>query len=279
MIARRHRYSAISLLLACGMLLVAFFYGFSSGTRNIFASYLVTFLIAYSFALPFARRKELIALCVGCGLFMVFATYYMLQFRGVGLRNYWHGDYEPPVVQERTLFIDYNLYAICRLVDMFPRKHEFLGWEIPYQALIRPIPRAIWAGKPEGLSASIEEALGASEGVTISASFVGEAYMSGGMVTVLIIALVFGALTGWWSYLASPHNSELGILIYASGFFATVISMRSLFVFSTALLPTVAALIIGTYAVRLLTVQAQRLLARTALRSALARRPPPPPRR
>ena len=197
---------------------------------------------------------------------MVFATYYMLQFRSVGLRNYWHGDYMRPDAKERTLFIDYNLYAICRLVDMFPQKHDYLGWEIPYQALIRPIPRAIWSGKPEGLSTSIENALGV-EDVTIAASFVGEAYMSGGLSTVLIIALIFGTLTGWWSYLASPQNSELGILIYASGFFATVISMRSLFVFTTALLPTVAALIIGTYAVRLLTIQAQRLLSRAALRT------------
>jgi hypothetical protein len=278
MIARRHRYGAVTLLLIIGALLFTFFYGFTSGTRNIFASYLVTFVIAYSFALPFARQKELILICAASGLFMVFATYFMLQFRNVGFRNYLQGNYEQSQFQERTLFVDYNLYAICRLVDVFPHKRPYLGWEIPYQALIRPIPRAIWSGKPEGLSSSIEEALGV-EGVTISASFVGEAYMSGGMFATLLIALIFGALTGWWSYLASPKNSELGILIYASGFFATVISMRSLFVFTTALLPTVAALIIGTYAVRMLAAQAQQLLSRAALRNAQARRLPNPPRR
>ncbi|MDR3406407.1 MAG: hypothetical protein P4L99_28240 [Chthoniobacter sp.] len=277
MIARRHRYGAFSLVMACAALFFTFFYGFTSGTRNIFASYLVTFLIAYAFALPFAREKELIILCAGSAVVMLVATYFMLQFRGVGFRNYLHGDYEPPDTQERTLFVDYNLYSICRLVEVFPHKQPYLGWEIPYQALIRPIPRAIWAGKPEGLSSSIEDALGV-EGVTISASFAGEAYMSGGMFAVLVIALTFGAVTGWWSYLASPKNSELGILIYASGFFATVISMRSLFVFTTALLPTVAALVIGTYAVRLLTAQARQLLSRAALRSAQARRPPPPRR-
>jgi hypothetical protein len=277
MIARRNRYGAISLLLACAALLFTFFYGFTSGTRNIFASYLVTFLIAYSFALPFARQKELIALCVGSALLMVFATYFMLQFRNIGFRNYLEGTYEAPDTKEHTLFIDYNLYAICRLVEVFPNKRPYLGLEIPYQALIRPIPRAIWKGKPEGLSSSIEDALGV-EGVTISASFVGEAYMSGGIIVVLIVGLVFGALTGWWSFLASPRNSELGILIYASGFFATVISMRSLFVFTTALLPTVAALIIGTYAVRMLASQAQRLLSQATLRTAQARRLPVPPR-
>ncbi|HSI15394.1 MAG TPA: hypothetical protein VK961_25330 [Chthoniobacter sp.] len=278
MIARRHRYGMATLILAIGALLFTFFYGFTSGTRNIFASYLVTFLIAYSFALPFARKKELVMLCVGSGFVMIFATYFMLQFRNVGFRNYLEGNYEPPQSAEKTMFVDYNLYAICRLVDVFPHKQHYLGLEIPYQALIRPIPRAIWSGKPEGLSSSIEDALGV-EGVTISASFVGEAYMSGGMLATIAIALVFGSITGWWSYLASPKNSELGILIYASGFFATVISMRSLFVFTTALLPTVAALVIGTYAVRLLASQAQRLLSRAALRSAQTRRLPTPPRR
>ena len=41
----------------------------------------------------------------------------------------------------------------------FPRTHPFLGFEIPYQALIRPIPRAIWPGKPEGLSMTIEDVM------------------------------------------------------------------------------------------------------------------------
>jgi hypothetical protein len=114
------------------------------------------------------------------------------------------------------------------------------------------------------------------EGLTISASFVGEAYMSGGMFTVLGIALFFGGLTGWWNFLASARNSELGILIYASGFFASVISMRSLFVFTTALLPTAAALVIGTLAVKHLAAQAARLAGR---RTPVRRPPAHPPGR
>ncbi len=277
MIARRRRYGTVALLLVCAALLLTLFYGFSSGTRYVFAAYLVTFLIAYAFALPFADRKELLVLCAGSAVLMVTVSFFMLQFRSVGLRNYLQGNYEPPVAEERTYFVDYNLYNICRLVEFFPAKKDYLGWEIPYHALIRPIPRAVWSGKPESLSSSIEDVLGV-QGFTISASFVGEAYMSGGFVAVGIIALCFGLLTGWWSHLASPKNSELGILIYASGFFATVISMRSLFVFTTALLPTVAALIIGAYAVRLLAAQARRILARAALHNAARQRMGAPPR-
>jgi hypothetical protein len=109
------------------------------------------------------------------------------------------------------------------------------------------------------------------EGLTIAASFVGEAFMAGGLLAVFGTGLLFGGLAGWWSYLVSPRNSELGILIYASGFFATVISMRSLFVFTTALLPTVAALVISTYLAEKLR---PRLVPQEAAGAAPVRLPP-----
>jgi len=283
-LARRYRYGWFALISVIIALLITFFYGFTSGTRYILAAYLVTFLIGYAFALPFAKRKELFVLYVGTALLFVGLSHIMLQFRGIGLRAYYEGGYIASALDEESgYFVDYNLKNISQVVDYFPDKNPFLGWEIPYQALIRPIPRAVWKGKPEGLSKSIEDVLGV-EGFTVSATFVGEAYMSGGYIAVAIISLGFGVITGWWSHLASSKNSELGILIYASAFFATVISMRSLFVFTTALLPTVAALIIGNYAVRFLTAQAQRLLAAAAIRSRsqqrmnIPQRPPGPHR-
>src|SRR5258708_39608299 len=95
--------------------------------------------------------------------------------------------------------------------------------------------------------------------------------MGGGWIAVFMAGAFFGALTGWWNYLTSPRNSELGILIYASGFFAAIISMRSLFVFTTALLPTVAALIITTFALRQIATKAHQWLLKPVRRS-------PPPR-
>lgn len=258
MIARRKRFPILHLLPMFAVLALTFYAAFASGTRNILASYLVTFLIGYAFALPTDRRKELIILAAGCALLMTFATFFMLQFRTVGLKNYLAENGAPVTSMEpppdngpQTLYVDYNLYSICRLVEVFPSRREYLGLEIPYLALIRPIPRALWKGKPEGMSTSIEDALGV-EGLTIAASFAGEAYMSGGNFAVLLIALIFGAASGWWCYLASPRNSEIGILIYASGFFAAVISMRSLLVFTTALLPTIVGIVIATYLVGML---------------------------
>ena len=135
---------------------------------------------------------------------------------------------------------------IAKLIQVFPEQHDYLGFEIPYLSLIRPIPRALWSGKPEGLSISIEAAVGV-ENLTLASTFIGEAYMSGGFIGVLSTAIVFGMLNGWWNRLGRADNSAFGYLIFASGFFAAVISMRSMFVFTTAMLPTMSALLLGNW--------------------------------
>jgi hypothetical protein len=277
MIARYQKYHPATIaLVACGVAFT-FFYAFTGGTRNVMASYLVTFLIAYTLARPGARFRELAPLFAASGVVMVLSAYFMLEFRTVGLKAYLRG--ETHTIEDRTFFVDYNLWAIARLMEVFPEQKGYLGLEVPYQSVIRPIPRAIWSGKPEGLSFGIEDALGVT-GLTIATTFVGEAYMAGGWFAVFGTALALGALFGWWNHLASSKNSELGILIYSSGFFAAVITMRSLFVLTTAMLPTIVAIILGTLAVRQLLWIEARLARRREMRDAqLAFRTNPPARR
>jgi hypothetical protein len=261
-LARRARYGPVSIMLVTCGLLFTLFYGFSSGTRNVLASYLVTVLIGYAFAAGPHQRKEMITLAGVCAVAMLIATPMMLAFRSVGLKEWLSPSYVAPVNEaEQSVFVDYNLYAICEIMDKFPRHRNYLGLEIPYNALIRPIPRALWPSKPEGLTYSIEEALGV-EGLTISATFVGEAYMAGGYLAVFAAGLIFGALFGFWNHLGSAGNSELGILVYSSGFFSAVISMRSMFVFTTAMLPTLAAIVLAAFLVKQV-VAIERRLART----------------
>ncbi len=86
-----------------------------------------------------------------------------------------------------------------------------------------------------------------------------------------------GSIGGWWNSLASPKNSELGILVYASGFFAVVLTMRSLFEFTTAMLPTLASLAIAQLVLMGAKAGIRKLTNRT-MRAAPARRGGPPQR-
>jgi hypothetical protein len=142
---------------------------------------------------------------------------------------------------DTSFFVDLDLVNIAQLTTVFPSLHGFLGLEVPYLATVAPVPRAIWPDKPSGLSLSMEDALGVGEEMTVSATFIGEAYMAGGAFGVILAGCFFGMLTGWWGRLAGFVTSEFGFLIYASGFLAIAISMRSLYVLTTTALPTIGA--------------------------------------
>ena len=172
------------------------FSGFCSGTRNVLAAYLVTFVVSYILSSPALTLRRLIAVCGTTGIVFLFASYYMLEFRNVGLKRYMERG--SGIESRETLFIDYNLLAISRLTEVFPDRYGYLGMEVPIWAIVRPIPRALWSGKPEGLSVGIEEALG-EEGLTISTTYAGESYMAGGFLGVVVASLFFSGLASWWN--------------------------------------------------------------------------------
>ena len=244
-LGRRKLYSALSLLLVLLALIFTLFYGFCTGTRNIIASYLVTFLAAYIYASSASRRQMIAMTAVVFGILFL-ATYYEIRFRTVGLRNYLQGmESGPPDEDEEIgLYVDYNLYTVGALVSIFPDHADYIGWDAPLWLIARPIPRVLWPGKPDGSAVSVENVFGV-EGLTIAATFVGESYMAAGLFGVIIAALLIGMLAQWWTRKAFSSESGFGILIYGSGFFAVVITMRSIYWLPVAILPTLAAAVLG----------------------------------
>jgi hypothetical protein len=212
------------------------FFGFSSGTRNVFCTYLITFIMSYVLLKRDITWKRVIILSsVAVGL-LYLAAYYMLQFRNTGLEDYVSGGYQMAGYKGGTLFIDNNLPVISLLTNVFPKKIAYLGSELVSFAIVHPIPRALWPGKPEGLSVSTADALG-MRGLSVSSTFVGEAYMMGGYSAILAMGLLFGWLGGWWNRFGSGLRSNVGVMVYASGCYAAAISMRSILWTTVAMLP------------------------------------------
>jgi oligosaccharide repeat unit polymerase len=246
-LGRRKRYTPLAILLVLLAFLFTLFYGFCTGTRNIIASYLITFLAAYIYASSASRRQIIAITTVVFGILFV-STYYEIRFRTVGLRNYLQGMESEPADEEEqmSLYVDYNLYTVSALVSIFPDQADYIGWQAPLWLVARPIPRALWPGKPDGSAVSPENVFGI-EGVTIAATFVGESYMAAGLFGVTVAALLIGMMAQWWTRKAFSPESGFGILIYGSGFFALVITMRSMYWLPVAILPTVAAIVLGQF--------------------------------
>ena len=244
MFARAKQFSAMQKLFVILVLALTFFYAFASGTRNVLATYVIAMFGAYVLSKPDLKLKRLLIVGIPLTALLLFVSTLMLELRSAGgissLAN-----------EERhfkTLYIDHNIVNISNLTNVFPDVVDYLGFEIPYQSVIKPIPRAFWSGKPEGLSTSIEAALGGSDGVTtLACTFVGEAYMAFGLVGVLIAGLIFGGAAGWWNQVGQRDNSSFSQILYASGFLCAAMSMRSLLTMVPFMLPTLAMWIMGKF--------------------------------
>jgi oligosaccharide repeat unit polymerase len=240
--ARRDEYTLVQKIMVGLVLALTFYFGFSSGTRSIIVTYFMTFAGTFFLMKPHIKLGQALLWGVPALLLLLMVTTYMLEFREVGLTNY--------SFSERhygTLFIDNNIVNVSQLTQVFPNVADFLGMEIPLNAIIRPIPRFFWPGKPEGLSISIESALGVTGEMTLSCTFIGEAYIAGGLFAVGLAGLLFGMAAGWWNRVGRNVESPLAQLLYASGFVCAALAMRSMLAMVPVMLPTLALWVFVRY--------------------------------
>ncbi len=244
MFARAKQFSALQLLFVILVLAVTFFYAFASGTRNVLATYVIAMAGAYCLSKPDLKIKRALIVGVPLTALLLFVSTLMLELRSAG----GIGSLATNERQFNTLYIDHNMVNISNLTNVFPDVVDYLGLEIPFHSITKPIPRALWPGKPEGLSMSIEAALGSYDGVTtLACTFAGEAFMAYGFVGVLIASLLFGAAAGKWNQVGQHTNSSFSQILYASGFLCAAMAMRSLLVMVPYMLPTLAMWVIGKF--------------------------------
>lgn len=256
--ARAREFRRAQRLVAYALLALTLFYGFSSGTRNIFSVFVLGFVGGWVVSATKVSMLRLIKVLLAAAILLAVASQLMLDFRRIGLKNYLLDEGLAEAISEAGpsgeggFFIDYNLYTLSLIVEAFPERAGYLGLEVPYWALVKPVPRALWPGKPEGLSTSLEEvrAERGASAATWAATYIGEAYMAGGGWAVLVFSLGLGALASWWNGMLRGDASVYRKLVYASGLFAALITMRSLFWLTTAILPTLALIVYGRWFLR-----------------------------
>jgi hypothetical protein len=72
--------------------------------------------------------------------------------------------------------------------------------------------------------------------------------MGFGLAGSVAAGLLLGCLATFWTRKAFSIRSDFGILLYGSGFFAVVITMRSLYMLPVASLPVLAVAVLGSLA-------------------------------
>jgi hypothetical protein len=235
----RRSFPRLQFMMVNVLFAVTMFSSLAGGTRNVFIGYIASFLIAYLLTLPKNTVVNTILPSLLTVAIALYGSYQMLEFRTVGLRNYVNNQVYASDKPRQSLAVDFNLASLGLIADTIPNSHDYLGMEVLTWAIIRPIPRVFYPGKPEGLSVSIEEIVGA-QGWTVAATYVGESYMMAGYWGVIGMSLFFGALAAWWNRLAMQQQSGYAMLVYAIGFLSAGVTMRSMFWLTTLILPILA---------------------------------------
>jgi oligosaccharide repeat unit polymerase len=243
-LAEHRRYSLLQKITVGAIISFTFFYGLAGGTRFIFLTYLLTFGASYMMMRRNLTWWSLFWVGTPFAVVGLLAVYFMAAIRTYGLQDWSSG-----VESTTSFFVDMNILNIAGLIRAIPDQYDYLGFEIPFTALIRPIPRALWPGKPEGLSASIEEILGA-EGLTLSATYIGEFWMAGGLFAVILASLILGACAAAWNRVGAKAQGNLDQILFASGFFAAGLCMRSFLGVMPTILPTLALYLFREWHIR-----------------------------
>src|SRR5262249_47428212 len=107
----------------------------------------------------------------------------MLENRSVGYATLIEkSDFEVDISRVR---VDDNFLRLSQIVEFFPDVHPYVNLQPIIFALIRPVPRAIWPGKPIDPGYDLTELVGL-RGVSLTHSIVGELYAMHGLFAVFL---------------------------------------------------------------------------------------------
>lgn len=201
------------------------------GGRRIIGVTVGAAIIVWVQAQPGMKIRKLVTSLVAV-IALLWAMQLMLNIRTQGYQSFVESGSEYDY-----LHVDDNFLRLAQTIQLIPAEHDYVYAKQITFALIRPVPRALWPGKPVDPGFDLPSMVGA-KGVSLSNSILGEWYIGYGW-----LALVFGAwlhgrlavsanqLREYGRYAQNPIVFALAIMILVSG----MRSMQDLVIMSYAI--------------------------------------------
>lgn len=194
-----------------------------SGGRRIIGVVVGAGLFTWMAAKPKLELQTIIGSVSIIALLLMFMQL-MLQYRGIGFSEF--GKSDSPERVYMHLHVDDNFLRLTQLIAIYPQDLDYVWHQPFFHALMLPIPRVLWPGKPLGPGFDLPGQLGMS-GVSLSCSIVGELYVSFGIFAVILGGWILGRLCGMWNkILLLPYGTSRP-LMYGLGLMALFTGMRS----------------------------------------------------
>lgn len=192
------------------------------GGRRIIAVCVGAALVVWVQANPTRQLKNVLVVGVGL-LAMAWAAQFMFSIRTFGYDAVAAGE-----TQELDyLHVDDNFLRLGQIIDIVPERHDFVGTQQIVFALVRPIPRVLWPGKPITPGFDLPTEVGMT-GVSLSSSIVGEWYLAFGWFGIIAGAWLHGRLASAANALRDLGDRAHNPIVYALTVMVLLAGMRSM---------------------------------------------------
>lgn len=122
---------------------------------------------------------------------------------------------------------DDQFFQMAKAAKYVPGRIPYSGEFLVARILYHFIPRAIWPGKPVGITSFFEESFD-TEGTTLAISTIGEFYICQGWLGICIIGIFMGFLSKQFdSLIDMAKRSPAILMMYSYGLIFLFISIRS----------------------------------------------------
>lgn len=254
-VALHHRIGRIDWRVLLGAVLTTIFllYLVKDGGRRLVGMVMGAGFMTWLLLQPRVGFRQIIV-CAAAGFIMLTLMQVMFTFRtleGGIVSNLFSGKAFSSNPLEDGIRVDNNFVFLTRTVDLIPEFKDHTGWNAIIYWAARPIPRVLWPEKPisPGISIPYEMNEYWGENFTLTISAIGDWYISFGVYSVAIAALVMGYFGGKLVLIwMGPTVRQK--LLYSLGLMWLFISLRSYLELILMSYPILALYLLGKLTLR-----------------------------
>jgi hypothetical protein len=185
-----------------GMSLAILALNSQGGGRRVVGALVLSALFCWLIRVRHLTWKRVGIVVVTIGALLLFMQLMLLS------RNVGFGEGLADTGEYGYLHVDGNFYIIAQLLDFVPDIYPFVGWDYAVWALVRPVPRVFWPGKPVDSGFDLAEVLGIPN-TSLAISAAGEFYLSYGFLAAIFGGWVYGRLATIANALLDEKHKEV----------------------------------------------------------------------
>ncbi|HEX8031736.1 MAG TPA: O-antigen polymerase [Vicinamibacterales bacterium] len=208
-------------LLSMGVTAIMLLFLSQGGGRRIIGVTVGAAIIVWVQAQPGMQVRKLVGSVVAV-VALLWAMQFMLNIRTQGYQSFIEDGSEYDY-----LHVDDNFLRLAQTMQIIPAERSYVYSQQVVFALIRPVPRVFWPGKPIDPGFDLPSILG-MKGVSLSSSIIGEWYITYGWLAMIFGGWLHGRLAVTANQLRDLGRSARNPIVFALSIMVLFSGMRSM---------------------------------------------------